>query len=221
MNPRWRLNRLVALTNRIIDDSSLPDDVSGRVQWKPTVRVARYYTTIGLLDRPAEMRGRTAYYGERHLLQLLAIKALQLSGFSLKEIEQRLAGLSNRKLKETSGLSEDWSVKEMLPVPKEEKEEVKRKIRAIGVRLDRGKFWQRRQEVIKCDSVSEMLDMDKEEPASDILESAGLAIKLGPGVRLLIDGETMDGIDREDLRKALVPLLKLLKSNKGNSDHEE
>src|SRR5262249_33767362 len=56
---------------------------SGRVRNVPDCRTIRYYTTLGLLDRPAVMRGRTALYGPRHLLQLVAIKRLQAQGLSL------------------------------------------------------------------------------------------------------------------------------------------
>ena len=55
---------------------------SGRVRDVPDLRTIRYYTTLGLLDRPAAMRGRTALYGPRHLLQLVAIKRLQARGLS-------------------------------------------------------------------------------------------------------------------------------------------
>ncbi|HWT85302.1 MAG TPA: MerR family transcriptional regulator, partial [Myxococcales bacterium] len=48
----------------------------GRVSAAPDSRTVRYYTTLGLLDRPT-IEARQARYGERHLLQLLAIKALQ------------------------------------------------------------------------------------------------------------------------------------------------
>ncbi len=72
---------------------------SARVRDVPDLRTIRYYTTIGILDRPAEMRGRTAYYGERHLLQLVAIKRLQARGLSLREVQQRLLGLSNTRLR--------------------------------------------------------------------------------------------------------------------------
>src|SRR6478752_5729415 len=71
---------------------------NGRVRDVPDLRAIRYYTTIGLLDRPAEMRGRTAYYGRRHLLQLVAIKKLQAEGNSLSEIQARLIGLSGSAL---------------------------------------------------------------------------------------------------------------------------
>ena len=61
---------------------------NARVREVPDPRTIRYYTTLGLIDRPAEMRGRTAFYGRRHLLQLVAIKKLQARGRSLAEIQQ-------------------------------------------------------------------------------------------------------------------------------------
>jgi DNA-binding transcriptional MerR regulator len=72
---------------------------SGRVRDVPDLRTIRYYTTLGLLDRPAEMRGRTALYGQRHLLQLVAIKRLQARGLTLAEVQQRVVGLSNAALR--------------------------------------------------------------------------------------------------------------------------
>jgi DNA-binding transcriptional MerR regulator len=71
---------------------------NGRVRDVPDLRAIRYYTTIGLLDRPAEMRGRTAYYGRRHLLQLVAIKRLQAQRLSLAEVQERLLGINDREL---------------------------------------------------------------------------------------------------------------------------
>jgi len=70
------------------------DQASGRVREVPDVRTIRYYTTLGLLDRAAEMRGRTALYGERHLFQLVAIKRLQAEGLTLENIQQRLLGIT-------------------------------------------------------------------------------------------------------------------------------
>src|SRR5262245_61775288 len=64
---------------------------SGRVRDVPDARTIRYYTTLGLLDRPA-LRGRSALYGPRHLRQLVAIKRLQAQGHSLAEIQRRLIG---------------------------------------------------------------------------------------------------------------------------------
>src|SRR5580765_6596611 len=74
------------------DYAGAPND---RVRDVPDRRTVRYYTTLGLIDRPAEMRGRTALYGRRHLLQLVAIKRLQANGLSLHEVQQRLLGQSD------------------------------------------------------------------------------------------------------------------------------
>jgi len=58
----------------------------------------RWYTTTGLVDRPAGMRGRTALYGPRHLLQLVAVKRRQAQGHSLAAIQAELAGASDAEL---------------------------------------------------------------------------------------------------------------------------
>jgi DNA-binding transcriptional MerR regulator len=77
---------------------------SGRVRDVPDQRTIRYYTTLGLIDRPAEMRGRTALYGRRHLLQLVAIKKLQARGQSLTEVQQALAGQTDTVLAQVAAL---------------------------------------------------------------------------------------------------------------------
>jgi DNA-binding transcriptional MerR regulator len=71
---------------------------SGRVRDVPDLRAIRYYTTIGLLDRPVELRGRTALYANRHLYQLVAIKRLQAQGLRLARVQERLLNLADREL---------------------------------------------------------------------------------------------------------------------------
>ncbi len=68
-----------------------------RVSATPDARTVRYYTTLGLLDRPG-YAGREARYGRRHLVQLVAIKALQAQGLGLSEVQQRLYGRSEQDL---------------------------------------------------------------------------------------------------------------------------
>jgi DNA-binding transcriptional MerR regulator len=80
---------------------------SSRVRDVPDLRTIRYYTTLGLLDRPAAMRGRTALYGSRHVLQLVAIKRLQAQGLSLAAVQERMLGASDgmlKKIAEAPGL---------------------------------------------------------------------------------------------------------------------
>src|SRR6202011_6013919 len=49
-------------------------------------------------DRPLAIRDRQAVYGERHVLQAVAVKRLQAAGLSLGEIQTRLAGLPTAQL---------------------------------------------------------------------------------------------------------------------------
>src|SRR5690242_21178447 len=77
---------------------------NGRVREVPDQRTIRYYTTLGLIDRPAQMRGRTALYGRRHLLQLVAIKRLQARGLTLAEVQARLLGQTDVALAKVARL---------------------------------------------------------------------------------------------------------------------
>lgn len=82
-------------------------DVRGanrRVTDLPDERTIRWYATIGLLDKPSGNRGRTALYGERHLLQLVAIKRLQAEGYTLAEIQDELVGATDRTLRKVAAL---------------------------------------------------------------------------------------------------------------------
>lgn len=79
-----------------------------RVAPVPDARTIRYYTTLGLVDRPG-LDGRQARYSKRHLLQLVAIKALQALNLPLAEIQSRLYGRSNVELEAMlGGLSDFW-----------------------------------------------------------------------------------------------------------------
>jgi DNA-binding transcriptional MerR regulator len=75
-----------------------------RVRGVPDVRSIRWYATIGLLDKPAAFRGRTALYGPRHLRQVVAVKRRQAAGKALAEIQAELAGASDAKLSEVAGV---------------------------------------------------------------------------------------------------------------------
>ena len=75
-----------------------PGAPNGRVRDVPDRRAIRWYATTGLVDRPAAMRGRTALYGPRHLLQLVAVKRRQADGRTLAEIQAELAGATDATL---------------------------------------------------------------------------------------------------------------------------
>lgn len=69
----------------------------GRVSAVPDGRTIRYYTTLGILEKP-KVISRQAFYGKRHVLQLLAIKSLQGLSLPLGEIQARLYGKSDKEL---------------------------------------------------------------------------------------------------------------------------
>jgi DNA-binding transcriptional MerR regulator len=77
---------------------------SGRVRDLPDRRAVRWYQTLGLVDRPAGWRGRTALYGRRHLLQLVAIKRLQAAGHTLADIQVELTGVPEARLRQLAGI---------------------------------------------------------------------------------------------------------------------
>jgi hypothetical protein len=91
---------LAQLSDRVADALAVDYDGqrSGRVREVPNGRTIRWYTTIGLVDRPAAMRGRTALYNRRHLLQLVAVKRLQASGRPLAEVQGELLGSTDQEL---------------------------------------------------------------------------------------------------------------------------
>ncbi len=109
MQLQWTLPELVdQVAERI---AALPAPKNGQVRAVPDDRTVRYYGTIGLLDRPAAMRGRTALYGARHLAQVVAIKRLQSTGKSLSEIQELWPTLDDATLARMSGVTLPVSAK--------------------------------------------------------------------------------------------------------------
>jgi len=80
---------------------------NGRVRDLPDRRAIRWYTTTGLVDRPLGMRGRTALYGRRHLLQLVAVKRRQAQGHTLAAIQAELHGASDAVLAEVARVPDE------------------------------------------------------------------------------------------------------------------
>jgi hypothetical protein len=97
MDELWTIDELSALVAEalVVD---YPGPPNGRARVVPDQRTIRWYTTIGLLDRPTAMRGRTALYDRRHLLQLVAIKRLQADGLTLADVQQQLVGATESTL---------------------------------------------------------------------------------------------------------------------------
>ena len=97
-DPALSLEELSREVGRLLEEKALLEaQADGRVAAAPDARTVRYYGTLGLVDRPSIV-DREARYGRRHVLQLVAIKALQAQGRPLAEIQARLYGRSNSEL---------------------------------------------------------------------------------------------------------------------------
>jgi DNA-binding transcriptional MerR regulator len=102
---QWTIEQLREAVATALEGEGYDGPPNGRVRDVPDQRTIRYYTTLGLIDRASEMRGRTALYGARHLLQLVAIKKLQAKGQTLAEVQRALAGQTNAVLERLAGMS--------------------------------------------------------------------------------------------------------------------
>lgn len=126
MDETWTISELVEEVARRIE--ALPRPQNGQVRAVPDDRTVRYYATIGLLDRPSAMRGRTALYGKKHVAQVVAIKRLQTMGRSLAEIQAlwptlddttlaRMSGIELPKAAKKSARSDFWKAEPAPSVP--------------------------------------------------------------------------------------------------------
>jgi DNA-binding transcriptional MerR regulator len=102
----WTLGELVRRVTAGLADPAYPGAPNGRVRGLPDRRVVRWYTTTGLVDRPT-MQGRTALYGPRHLLQVVAVKRRQAEGRSLAEIQAELAGATDETLRKVAAVPDE------------------------------------------------------------------------------------------------------------------
>jgi len=97
--------RLAQLVNQWCADHQV-FPANGQAGEQMSVRNIRYYRTLGLLD-PPEVGGGQGF-GEKHRLQLVALRLLQAQGLPLSRIQQLLFGRSLDELKEIEerGLAE-------------------------------------------------------------------------------------------------------------------
>jgi len=200
VSEQWTLDELVGRAAQALAtaDVRVPN---GRVTQLPDARVIRWYATIGLVDRPAGMRGRTALYGPRHLLQLVAVKRRQAQGRTLAEIQVELTGATDATLRRVAALPmqllDEASDEAVIRLPRTaHKETAHRKTDAAPLPdgADRRRFWS--------------------QPAAEAESSAGDSVAVLHGVRLagatLLLPATPDEDDLVAIRAAARPLLDLL-----------
>ncbi len=179
MNTELTIQELAA---RVAVEIGAMEQHSGRVSEVPSERTIRYYMQHGITDKPLFFRGRTAYFGERHVQQLLAVKKLQTHGLSLSEIQERMLGISDSELAKLSDrISDDASQTN----PK-------------GAGSSRS-FW----EEAPAEPSPKVLDTSDELAAVRLDESSVLILE---GLLRDLHGDDLDAI-----RVAAAPLLKLLR----------
>jgi DNA-binding transcriptional MerR regulator len=92
------VDELLAEARRMIAEKGIKQDPLSRVSESPDLRSFRLYRLQGLIDQPEGKQGVAGVYGRKHMLQLVAIKALQARRLPLREIRIRLAKAGDDEL---------------------------------------------------------------------------------------------------------------------------
>src|SRR6266436_5806208 len=96
MNDALSAQQLGDSVNQWCDEHSI-FPANGQTGEQMTVRNIRYYRALGLLDPP--LIGGGQGFGEKHRLQLVAIRLLQAQGLPLNRIQELLFGRTLEDLK--------------------------------------------------------------------------------------------------------------------------
>ncbi len=97
MDESYSISELAAAVNAWCEKHGV-SPASGQAGEEVTERNIRFYRTIGLVEAPRAGNGRG--FGEKHRLQLIAIRILQGQGLPLRKIRELLFGRSIAELRE-------------------------------------------------------------------------------------------------------------------------
>jgi DNA-binding transcriptional MerR regulator len=220
---RWNLDELAERVDAALA-VGYRGQPSGRVRDVPDRRAIRWYTTIGLIDRPVAYRGRTALYGPRHLLQLVAVKRLQAKGLPLVAIQQELAGATDTQLARVAHLPADSRPSAAAPSAATRLAATRS---AAGARAG---FWrdQPAPAPIAMAATAAVGSAGTDGPRARSTRIEGVAalqgIRLGEGATLLLEpGRELDAADLDAVLDAARPLLAALRARglAGNEPRRE
>ncbi|MFC7272581.1 MerR family transcriptional regulator [Paractinoplanes rhizophilus] len=201
----WTMDELVERVREALaaEYSGAPN---GRVRDVPDRRAIRWYTTIGLVDRPLGMRGRTALYGPRHLQQLVAIKRRQAEGRSLAEIQADFARLTPEGLADASRIPAHLLATGDPPG-------------AGPDRAERPRFWADRPATGTPAAAPDGTEATPAETEAIPAETGAARVPAAPvhgvtlgGGAILLLPRPVSGTDRAAIAEAAAPLLRLLES---------
>ncbi|HSO53887.1 MAG TPA: MerR family transcriptional regulator [Actinomycetes bacterium] len=215
---RWTLDELAERVDAALA-VGYAGQSSGRVRAVPDRRAIRWYTTIGLIDRPVAHRGRTALYGPRHLLQLVAVKRLQAKGLPLVAIQQELAGATDTQLARVAhpAPASAAPLAALAPSgdgPQSSPDALAGQVTAarrpgVGGRARRGGFWREPPAAFAAAAVP--VAPVPAGPAAVVATLQG--VHLGEGTTLLLEpGRELDAADLHAILDAAEPLLAVLRA---------
>ncbi|WP_229073288.1 MerR family transcriptional regulator [Actinoplanes sp. DH11] len=200
----WTMEQLVERAHAALA-AEYPGAPNGRVRDLPDRRSIRWYTTIGLVDRPLGTRGRNALYGPRHLLQLVAIKRRQAAGRTLAEIQGELAGASDETLAAASRVPGEL-LATGAPTPEDAARPPFWKHAPAAEPSPASPDWQTAPGFVSYEPATAHGDQAAEH------EPVLTGFPLGAGVILLVP-DPPAGLDRDELAAAARPLLAMLASS--------
>ncbi|MEY9913347.1 DNA-binding transcriptional MerR regulator [Catenulispora sp. MAP12-49] len=219
----WTIDRLARLAAAALADAS-PTQPNGRIREVPDVRTIRWYTSIGLLGRPAAMRGRTALYDRSHLAQLVAIKRLQADGLTVAAVQERLLGAQESAIEAIAMLPADLDalIAEVdavdVPVPTSPRASPQTQRTQRTQTEARKRFWvtapassAAAESAPVPDSPATSADTTSTDATSADAAPPVHGIRLGSGVTLLLpSGRAPEAAERAAIAEAARPLLDLL-----------
>jgi DNA-binding transcriptional MerR regulator len=188
----WTLEELGA---RVAEALAIdyPGPSNGQVRAIPDRRTIRYYASLGLIERPGASRGRTALYGRRHLLQLVAIKRLQARGCSLQQVQEQLLGIAAAALEQ------------LARVPASQPDQTAAPAAPVATRRRQG-FWRDAPAAVTAAAPLE---------ATPAAAPAALAMTLVPlegAASLLLPGAQLSAEELDRIRAAAQPLVEELRA---------
>jgi DNA-binding transcriptional MerR regulator len=216
MNEKWRIDQLTEIVAEAVQTVGADTVASARIQPVPDLRAIRYYTHIGILDRPSELVGRTAYYERRHVHQMVAIKQLQSQGLTLREVQEQLLGASNTQLARISKIAATfWTDRIPSLLKKAGLSDTSKPLKKSKTRSD--DFWSQTPSPPKTPLGIPPNDTSLRNQSQGPRVQQNLRIEIAPGVTLLLDNVDPSQIDLSKsgrLREAMDMFLKQLQESK-------
>ena len=220
MSQLFPIDDLRTLVARALQSGSYSPAESKRIRAVPDTRTIRYYTTLGLIDRASEMRGRTALYEARHVMQIVAIKRLQATNQTLSDIQATLIGITDKQLNRLAALPDGFWESAERYLARKHKQPTEPTASTIAPNVcDQNndqprQFWNEPAALPELTPVQQALPRSNTDNAPMVTSGAGTSVRRCmswepvPGIKILVDDVPDDlHIELARLQNAALPLL--------------